>query len=66
MTTYVLLRIGNDDEAASLVRDMNEWPDSELLTPCQENRVHATVVDVITVPGDTAHPESKDEESRGR
>ncbi len=43
MTRYVLLRIGNDEQAETLIRDMAEYPESDLLTPSQENFVHATI-----------------------
>lgn len=44
MTTFVLLRIEDDDEAQRLLDDMQEYPGSPLLTPVQENTVHATLV----------------------
>lgn len=47
---FVLLRFENDADADLLVEDMTEWPDSDLLTPCQEHFVHATLVGVYTEP----------------
>ncbi len=44
MARYVLLRIEDDDEADDLLRDMARYPQSDLLTPCLENTVHAEVV----------------------
>jgi hypothetical protein len=44
VTRYVLLRIEDDAQAATLIEDMAEWQDSDLLTPCQENTVHAEIV----------------------
>lgn len=46
MTRYVLLRIEDDAQAATLVSDMACWPENDLLTPCQENMITATVVDL--------------------
>ena len=43
---FVVLRFENDADADLLVRDMTEWPDDDLLTPCQENFVHAMLVGV--------------------
>ena len=43
MSTFVLLRIENDDEALTFLADMREYPGDPLLTPCQENTVVATV-----------------------
>lgn len=43
MTTFVLLRIEDDDEAQRLLDDMQEYPGEPLLTPSQENTVHATL-----------------------
>jgi len=43
MTTFVLLRIEDDDEARELIEDMREYPGEPLLTPVQENTVCATV-----------------------
>ncbi len=51
MSRYVLLRIADDAEADDLLRDMAMWPASDLLTPCQENTVHAEVVPDMD-PGD--------------
>lgn len=45
MARYVLLRVEDDAEAAALLEDMRDYPDDGLLTPGQENRVHATTVD---------------------
>jgi hypothetical protein len=55
MTKFVLLRIENDDEALDLLGDMAEYPDDPLLTPVQENTVHATVAEVngLTFTGGT-------------
>jgi hypothetical protein len=43
MSTFVLLRIENDDEALTFLADMREYPGDPLLTPRQENTVVATV-----------------------
>jgi len=43
MTTFVLLRVEDDDEARTLIDDMAEYSDSPLLTPTQEHTVYATV-----------------------
>jgi len=43
--TYVLLRIDDPVEAARLIEDMRDYPDSPLLTPSQENTVQARLVD---------------------
>jgi len=43
MSTFVLLRIENDDEALTFLADMREYPGDPLLTPRQENTVMATV-----------------------
>lgn len=61
MTTYVLLRIDDDTEAQDLIEDMREWPAPEyaLLTPCQENDVHAVLVDVITTKEQPANVEER-------
>lgn len=44
MTTHVLLRIEDDDEAKRLVEDSLEFLQKPLLTPVLENTVHATIV----------------------
>jgi hypothetical protein len=46
VTRYVLLKIEDDAQAELLIRDTAVWPDSDLLSPCQENRVGATIVDL--------------------
>jgi hypothetical protein len=48
---YILLRVNNDAEAQRLIEDATEYPDSPLLTPCQENPVHAEVVQVENESG---------------
>lgn len=45
---YVLLRIDDDTEADRLLEDLAVYPDSDLLTPCQENQVHAVLVGEVT------------------
>lgn len=42
MTRYVQLKIQDDEQAEALPRDLADYPDADLLTPEQENRVHAT------------------------
>lgn len=44
MTTYVLLEFPDDDQARTLVEDMTEYPNHDLLTPCQEHFVYARIV----------------------
>jgi len=49
---FVVLRFENDADADLLVEDMTEWPNDDILTPCQENFVHATLVGVYSeLPG---------------
>jgi hypothetical protein len=43
---FVVLRFESDADADLLVEDMTEYPASDLLTPCQEHFVHATLVGV--------------------
>lgn len=43
MVTFVTLRIENDDEARTLVEDIEAYPDHALLTPIQEHEVFVTV-----------------------
>jgi hypothetical protein len=44
MARYVLIRIESDVEADRLIEDARDYPDNPILTPSQENDVHATVV----------------------
>jgi hypothetical protein len=44
MARYVLLRIEDDDEADTLLRDLAVAPNSPLLTPRYENPVHVELV----------------------
>lgn len=50
MAVYVLLAFDNDEDARTLVQDMLEYPDRNILTPAQENDVHATVRGVWKKP----------------
>lgn len=44
MTTFIALRVDDDDEADDLLSDLRGWPEHDLLTPCLENKVHAQLV----------------------
>lgn len=50
MAMYVLLRFENDDQALTLIEDMQEYSDADILTPTQENNVHATVEALYKAP----------------
>lgn len=45
---YVVLRVDDPAAMGTLLRDLVEWPEHPLLTPCQENRVHAVPVAVAS------------------
>jgi hypothetical protein len=49
---YVLLRVDDPAEARMLLEDLAEYPDHALLTPCQENVVHAQVAYIGDDDGD--------------
>lgn len=51
---FVVLRFEKDADADLLVEDMTEWPDDDILTPCHENDVHATLVGVYDELPDVA------------
>lgn len=44
MTTYVVLAIADDSEAGFFIQDMTEYPKAALLSPVQENTIHARIV----------------------
>jgi hypothetical protein len=50
MAVYVLLSFEDDAQAKTFVKDMVEYPDSQLLTPVQENYVSAKVCGVWKRP----------------
>jgi len=50
VTTFILLRIEDDDEARELIEDTAEFPDSPLLTPTLEHTVYATIEWTVTTP----------------
>ena len=50
MAVYVLLEFADEDQAKTLVEDMFEYTDSDILTPCQENNVHAEVCGIWKKP----------------
>lgn len=60
MATYVRLRIDDDAEAKRLVEDFADYPDSPVLTPCQENMVYAALVDVQRDDEDQADQQPAD------
>jgi hypothetical protein len=64
MARYVLLQIDSDKEADTLVSDMEEYPDSNLLTPVQENRITAKVVAEFQKP--TAYCQCTQEQKKGK
>lgn len=43
MARYILLRIPDDQQAELLIQDMADYPEADLLTPSQENSVHAKI-----------------------
>lgn len=43
---YILLCIEDNLAAHQFAEDATEYPDSPLLTPCQENTVYATILSV--------------------
>jgi hypothetical protein len=47
MTTFVVLRIDDEDEAATLLEDMQDYPEYPLLTPVQEHTIYARVEKVL-------------------
>jgi len=50
MAVYVVLQFDNDQQAKTLVGDMLDNPESDILTPVQENNVKATVRAVFKKP----------------
>lgn len=50
MAMFVLLRFEDDNQALTLIEDMQEYKDSAILTPTQENNVMATAVALFKAP----------------
>jgi hypothetical protein len=50
MAKYVLLSFDKDEDADTFVEDCQAYPESKILTPCQENDVHGVVEAVFKKP----------------
>lgn len=50
MAEYVLLRIENEEDARTLVKDIENNPAAPLLSPSQENAVYVTVIKTLGEP----------------
>jgi hypothetical protein len=50
VAVYVMLAFDDDEQAKTLVEDMLRSPGADILTPSQENNVHATVRAVYKRP----------------
>jgi hypothetical protein len=55
MAKFVLLRIENETEAQWLIDDAATYPESPILTPSQENAVHAQIVSVTNADPPALH-----------
>jgi hypothetical protein len=60
MTKRIMLTIASDEEAATLLEDAANYPESSLLTPCQENPVNAAIEldrrHVVVICGSLQYP----------
>jgi len=66
MAVYVLLAFDDDDQAHTLVEDMLRTPYADILTPSQENNVHATVRGVWKKPTLFCDPSDGHLKSKGK
>lgn len=44
---YVVLDVQDSEQLVMLLRDLKDWPEHGILSPCQENVVHAKPVAVL-------------------